>query len=913
MNDTVPKSWSARLAAWPARHPWPALLVALLLGVLAYGGIHRLAIDSSIQTLLDPTDPAAAAMVDVMQHFSSAENLLVMVSVPRNADSDANAARLLAYAARFKSALEASPQARPLIQSITYQPDEQARAFVEKVLVPGGMFYLDDEAFAAAKKRLTPAGMAEQIRRNEAMLAAPGPAANALSAALLKDPLRLHEFLLAHLKSHGGFLSDAVREGTTAGFFSPDGQSLLIRIAAGGSAGDIDFAKKITAAVGRIAQQTNTTGLEIDITGAYAIAAASEHAIRGDMIASVIGSILCLQLLFILAYRRPIRSFLLAFLPVALGILYGFGVYSIFSRSLSPSTAVLGAILAGLGIDYAVLYLSRYLTTRAAGDAPSHAASTTLTLAPALLAACITSVIGFGVIGGSPIQALRDFAFVGSLGLVASLAAVLWVLPALLALIDRLPGSGLQDSPAGSLSPETRIPNPESRAMRVRLSAEPLLRAIARHPRKSIALSTALFIAALGILFSAKVMLPLESDMTVMHPRPNAPLEAQARLARRFGADPSSLLIHLQASSPQKLLELAHDVQSRLSTPSARQAGVSGTFGLAALLPDPRLVSQRRAVMTAAQARTIVADFNQAIVHSAFDAQAYQSYAQFLLKLLDHPHAPTIVDLVRYPSLAGMILSRSTIQECAEARNPNPESRNPTYEAITLLSLSHSLDQRTARTAAIAAVRHALANLPGATLTGLSVIQLDTEASIRRDLPHWLLLAGGLAAVYLLAHFSLTDRPRTDIPHSAFHVPHFLAATLLALLPAIFSLACRLAFMHVADQKLNLMNLIAIPLLIGIDVDYGIFLVSLARKARRDGTSPVDAMASSAHAICISAFSTILGFGSLVTTSVPAIRSLGWAMSVGVATCLFATLFLLAPILILRGRKADGADRMQRV
>jgi predicted RND superfamily exporter protein len=910
MNDTVPKPWSAHLAAWPARHPWPALLVALLLGALSYCGIHRLAIDSSIQTLLDPTDPAAAAMVDVMHHFSSAENLLVMATVPPGSPSDANAARLLAYAARFKSALEASPQARPLIQSITYQPDEQTREFFEKVLVPGGLYYLDDQAFAAARQRLTPAGMAEQIRRNEAMLAAPGPAANALSAALLKDPLRLHEFLLARLKSHGSFLSDAARQGTSAGFFSPDGQSLLIRIAARGSAGDIDFAKKITAAVGHIARQANATGLEIDITGAYAIAAASEHAIRGDMIASVIGSILCLQLLFILAYRRPIRSFLLAFLPVALGILYGFGVYSIFSRSLSPSTAVLGAILAGLGIDYAVLYLSRYLTTGAADDATSRAASTTLTLAPALLAACVTSVIGFLVIGGSHIQALRDFAVVGSLGLLASLAAVLWVLPALLTLMDRLPGSASPASPGGN--------RPESRAMRVRFSAEPLLRAIARHPRKSIALSIALFVAALGILFSAKVMLPLESDMTVMHPRPNAPLEAQAKLARRFGADPSSLLIRLQASSPQKLLELAHDVQSRLSTPSAKRAGVSGTFGLAALLPDPRQVPRRRAAMTPAQAHAIVADFNQAIANSAFDAAAYQPYAQFLTTLLDHPHAPTIADLARYPSLAGMILSRSTSaaglgksdDANTDPRNPHSSSPAPPPEAITLISLSHSLEQRTARTAAIAAVRHALTDLPGATLTGLSVIQLDTEAAIRRDLPHWLLLAGGLAAIYLLAHFSLADRPRRNSPHAAFRIPPFLAATLLALLPAIFSLACRLAFMHVADQKLNLMNLIAIPLLIGIDVDYGIFLVSLARKARRDGTSPVDAMASSAHAICISAFSTILGFGSLITTSVPAIRSLGWAMSVGVATCLFATLFLLAPILILRAPSPPPENRL---
>ncbi len=893
MTDAPPQRPLARLAGWPARHPWPALALALLLAALAWWGIHRLSLNSSIETLLDPSDPSAVAMVQVLHHFPSAENLLVMATVPDrrvrfsgpgyssttdvigSAEADPTKSRLLDYAQRLKSAIESSPEARPLVQSVTYRPDAQTKAFFEKVLVPGGMYYLDDAAFAAAKERLTPAGMAQQIQRNEAMVAAPGPAANALSAALLKDPLRLHEFLLAHFKNQGSFLS-AATEGND-GFFSPDGRSLLIRIAGTGSSGNIDFAKKITAVIERLAHEANLGGLEIDLTGAYAIAAASERAIRGDMIASVIGSVICLQLLFILAYRRPFRTFLLAFVPVALGILYGFGIYSIFSRSLSPSTAVLGAILAGLGIDYAVLYLSRYLTT-ASSEAPARrSAATTLAIGPALVAACITSVIGFLVIWGSHIQALRDFAIVGSLGLGAALITVLWVLPALLALADA----------RGSLAVGRSKQLDSAHGQQVRISAQPLLQAIARHPRKAIALSFLLFLAALAVLFSAKVMLPMESDMTVMHPRPNAPLEAQAKLVQRFGADPASLLVHLHADSPRQLVELAHEVAHRLDTPPVRSAGVAGTFGLSALLPDPRLIASRQAAMTPDQARAIVAEFRRAIADSSFSPEAYEPYAQFLEKLLDRPHAPTLQDLKRYPTLAATLLSRDTLV-----------GQGPP-EAITLLSLRHSLNDRAGRVAAVTAVREALTGLPGATLTGLSVIQLDTEAIIARDLPRWLLWAGGLATLYLLGHFWLGGREKTDRGEGRWF---FISATVLALLPAIFSLACRLAFMHLADQKLNLMNLIAIPLLIGIDVDYGIFLVSLARQARRDRTSATAAMGASAHAICISAFSTILGFGSLITTSVPAIRSLGWAMSVGVATCLFASLFLLAPILILRAR-----------
>jgi hypothetical protein len=45
--------------------------------------------------------------------------------------------------------------------------------------------------------------MRGQLRRNEALLAQPGPAAAAAARALLRDPLRLHEFLKPRLAAAG--------------------------------------------------------------------------------------------------------------------------------------------------------------------------------------------------------------------------------------------------------------------------------------------------------------------------------------------------------------------------------------------------------------------------------------------------------------------------------------------------------------------------------------------------------------------------------------------------------------------------------------------------------------------------------------------------------------------------------------
>src|SRR5437762_308942 len=121
---------------------------------------------------------------------------------------------------------------------------------------------------------------------------------------------------------------------------------------------DLEFSKQLVAAVRRLAERENHEKLDVQLTGGYAIAAASERAIRHDMITSVISSVVFLQLLFLFAYRRPIRSFAIAFLPVAIGITYGFGVYALLTPKLTPMTAVIGGILAGMAIDYAIACLS---------------------------------------------------------------------------------------------------------------------------------------------------------------------------------------------------------------------------------------------------------------------------------------------------------------------------------------------------------------------------------------------------------------------------------------------------------------------------------------------------------------------------------------------------------------------------
>src|SRR2546423_1249871 len=82
-------------------------------------------------------------------------------------------------------------------------------------------------AFAAARARLPPQAMREQMRRNATAISAPGPAAGAIAKLLLHDPLRLHEFLLDRFKdaralAPGGATGDAPMDRGGGAFLAPD-------------------------------------------------------------------------------------------------------------------------------------------------------------------------------------------------------------------------------------------------------------------------------------------------------------------------------------------------------------------------------------------------------------------------------------------------------------------------------------------------------------------------------------------------------------------------------------------------------------------------------------------------------------------------------------------------------------------
>jgi hypothetical protein len=116
---------------------------------------------------------------------------------------------------------------------------------------------------------------------------------------------------------------------------------------------------------------------------------------------------------------------------------------------------------------------------------------------------------------------------------------------------------------------------------------------------------------------------------------------------------------------------------------------------------------------------------------------------------------------------------------------------------------------------------------------------------------------------------------------------------LLGMTPLVFGVIWLTGFMELVGLKFTMMNIMAIPLIIGIGIDDGIHI--LHRYKIEKNLNIV--FRSTGKAILLTSLTTMIGFGSLWFATYRGLGSLGIALFIGVCACFLATLFVIPSIL----------------
>jgi len=125
--------------------------------------------------------------------------------------------------------------------------------------------------------------------------------------------------------------------------------------------------------------------------------------------------------------------------------------------------------------------------------------------------------------------------------------------------------------------------------------------------------------------------------------------------------------------------------------------------------------------------------------------------------------------------------------------------------------------------------------------------------------------------------------------------------TLIAMIPLTVGVFWMVGIMKFVGMQLTVMNIMGLPMIIGIGIDDGVHIV---HRWQLEGRGKVNKIfASTGKAILLTSITTMLAFGSLIFSIWRGFGSLGGAMFIGVGTCFLSTVIILSGIIGLIERK----------
>ena len=211
-------------------------------------------------------------------------------------------------------------------------------------------------------------------------------------------------------------------------------------------------------------------GVTAHLTGLPVLAAQANTALSSSSrrLLTMLAGLMAVGLVLLAVFRRVERA-LVPLLPIALASGWSALILFMIGIPLNPMSATLGALVVAISTEFSVLLSERFRQERAAGyEVAGALARTYRSTGAAVVASGVTAIAGFGVLVLSNITMLRDFGFVTLIDLTVSLAGVLLILPAALALAQREPTA----RSASALARRTRasLPRPRRRLRSQRIA-----------------------------------------------------------------------------------------------------------------------------------------------------------------------------------------------------------------------------------------------------------------------------------------------------------------------------------------------------------------------------------------------------------------------------------------------------------
>ncbi|MBK7863562.1 MAG: MMPL family transporter [Archangiaceae bacterium] len=605
-------------------------------------------------------------------------------------------------------------------------------------------------------------------------------------------------------------------------------------------------------------------------TGSYKTGVDDSYAIReslDDVLLWALGLIVGITVLFF----RKWAPTLIAVTGMALGTVLVMGFAYLTLGKLNMVTSIIAAILMGFGIDYGIHFIYRTRIELGTGKTYDEAIRAALVNAgrPALIAAVVTSG-SFLMLYFSEFRGFSQFGVLAGAGtMITGFTMFAWS-PAILSLCGRV-NPAWPAKLIGTMTPvgvsqktgqEARIPRPG--LLLAVFSALVLVVCLAAVPKTSA--PTPKGLPSLWQRFMGGVHFNYNTRALVAEDRPSFLL--QDEISRRFNisSDPIAIAVNTQ--------EEVKELWDELTTDPKKYDTVDQVVSVYSFIP-PKARAEENAKILAEWQEEL-----KDIEVESMPPEMQDKAALFKRILAKRPY-----DLEGVPEFYQ--------QQFMHLPSTQPQNRGYLvflYPGVDLWDGSKMLqfaDQvREIHTKSGKVYRSAGLAILYATLA--RIVLFDGKLTVF------------LAAIWILLMHYLDFR---SVPLAAasvipLGVGLWMMLGLLALTPDVFF------------GRLNFMNLVILPILLGFGVSHGLYLLHRFL----EGTSPVVALRSVGAAVASSTLTAIAGFASLFFASHKGLQSIGFVAVVGLATTLIVSFTVLAAVLQLmhdrrKGRAAAAAQQ----
>lgn len=656
-----------------------------------------------------------------------------------------------------------------------------------------------------------------------------------------------------------------------------------------------------------VIQQYNQQHPEIHIgmTGMHVVMRDEMESGMEDTFRNLIVALIVILFVFVVSFRM-LSGPLLAMVILLAGIIWDIGLAYIFIGRLNIMTAMCAVILLGLGVDYAIHIISAYTEFRHKGKSIEESLYETFTRVGAgLVTGAATTAVAFLSLIFTSYPAFREFGFVVGAGILCCLLASMFFLPSLLVIKEKIWGAVYKGSQPKQVDLEFKL-------------LGNITKKIVSHPKTTIfsaVILTLLFTLVLVNSFSKTSFssfipkVQMNKNYMDMEPEGLESVRLQREIPKRFNMSPDNMLAMMNSiEEADRLTDLLNErptvgfvesIADYLPAQEKQKRRIPHIQKIAAAqqnIPSSRLIDKDALIeqlyrfndnLIEMSSLAFIGGLDKVFDKTNFylgwneegDQVGINRVMEFIKTIETEPEAVTHLQVFQrafIPNMTRRVQSMAnptpiTLEMIPESIKERFVSKSGEHFLIYIYSKKDIWDGLFTSPLLNTVIR----DVPG--VTG-SPVFMKAMIEIAKEEGRFAFILAFIAFLIIL----LIDFRSIKI-------------SLFALFPLCIALVWMVGIMGLTGFKFSIVNVMGLPLILGIGIDDGVHIIHRYLVEGRDKLPY--AISSIGKAITLTTITTMLGFGSLIPSAYRGYASLGILVTLGIGLCFFTSIFILPAFL----------------